>query len=1369
MIHTHSVPLWKRAATAAFLSILAFATTASADYNVDLSWPTDVDNVNYNVSDAQGNYVTSGQPNPADGSCTIQVPDGYTVDLSASYNSVWTWTKQDQVTVNGSDTSLTLTGDIYWFDFPMTEDGVNQPFTISDGNRLCALRDAVAHGYATGFAFVQTADIDMANEPPFEGIGKEDPLYPAPFSGTYNGGGYRIVNITLTDRDGAGIFNWVAGGTIENLTVENVSFEGTTGALRGGAIVGYADQGTTLRNLVAEGNFGTAAVPGTTDMAGIIAYAATDTFVKSCTNNATIHTVQGLLGGICAKTDDALHGSGTEVAFTDCCDKGFLDNHGAALYAVGGIVARVNAKTSLEGCHSDGTFYGTANASPTVRVGAIVGDALNGTLTDLGGNEAPDTVRMVGSRNPNCTVDGFQYATVSAGIATTVVPGLTLVSNTTYLLEGDVPNGTAVHTLANAGDFISFDTALGYSFAGVVDAAPGLAVSGSATGSVLTYSTAPIPTYTVEWKDGNGVTIYTETVQQGATPAYDYTHGIPPKTPTAQYTYTFDYKWYDGAATWNDGALPPAMANVTYEAQFSATVNQYPVTFHDWDGSLLASNTLAYGATPAYPTFAPTPSRPNTPSFTYTFLGWTNSVGLAVNLANETVTGPTTYGAEYQVMEVLYTITFLNWDGSLLDRQQLNYGVQPVYGGITNPPVRPGDRCYTSYGFWDWSEDGTSNSLVRPIPLVVSNATYRAVYTNGVPVKYHLDFLDGFTLGPQGQLVQGGTGTIYQASNWDYGAIPSYTNRNVALYRHSWSRFWYWEFTGNWIYEYDPAFTNAIVNGQSAFNPVLYSNVLHRVEADTKWYAVFKSVPSDEFRRPPYIIPVPDPDPHPPVVPVKPPKWWVWGGRFSSIRFGIGGYDDGEPLDISTTPEATVAVVDGEGTATFQGEWNQPTDWTLVATQGEDSGELTGRFYAKAETEWFCEETLGEVSGFGDNPVSGVAPESATPEGQQVRISMRLDVRASSAPAEAPDPGDARFGIAVLRCADGEGAAFHAYNGSTWVRLYGAIPVDGEADLLLVADMETLDARYYVNGASLWALENDEPVYAIPIGGTAKTLQAVGFSDPDGVVGPVVADYDVPYVAAIGETGYTNATETVAALVAADKADANAVAVELLADGIGGTVALAAGEAVTVLSGTFVSGLAFTAPDGASVETQDVEGGVKYYVASESGDETVTVTFVNDKGDAPAAQTIARGTVATEPQAPVADGFTFTGWFADAATDPFDFATLIDADLTLTAGWMPGGSGDLDPFAIGDNLPDGVKAVEVVGDAFLIRVVVPQGATATILQTSSLQEEFVPLTENVDYTSELGQDGVTTFILPIIPTIRPDFCTIELYKVRFSK
>jgi uncharacterized repeat protein (TIGR02543 family) len=67
--------------------------------------------------------------------------------------------------------------------------------------------------------------------------------------------------------------------------------------------------------------------------------------------------------------------------------------------------------------------------------------------------------------------------------------------------------------------------------------------------------------------------------------------------------------------------------------------------------------------------------------------------------------------------------------------------------------------------------------------------------------------------------------------------------------------------------------------------------------------------------------------------------------------------------------------------------------------------------------------------------------------------------------------------------------------------------------------------------------------------------------------------------------------------------------------------------------------------------------------------EAVTVTFVNDKGDAPAAQKIAKGATANEPEAPEAEGFLFAGWFAEGATEAFDFDTLVDADLTLTAAW----------------------------------------------------------------------------------------------------
>ena len=70
--------------------------------------------------------------------------------------------------------------------------------------------------------------------------------------------------------------------------------------------------------------------------------------------------------------------------------------------------------------------------------------------------------------------------------------------------------------------------------------------------------------------------------------------------------------------------------------------------------------------------------------------------------------------------------------------------------------------------------------------------------------------------------------------------------------------------------------------------------------------------------------------------------------------------------------------------------------------------------------------------------------------------------------------------------------------------------------------------------------------------------------------------------------------------------------------------------------------------------------------------EAVTVMFVNEKGDAPAAQVIAKGKTATKPADPAAvAGFRFDGWFAEGAEEAFDFTTPVAADLTLTAKWTP--------------------------------------------------------------------------------------------------
>lgn len=63
---------------------------------------------------------------------------------------------------------------------------------------------------------------------------------------------------------------------------------------------------------------------------------------------------------------------------------------------------------------------------------------------------------------------------------------------------------------------------------------------------------------------------------------------------------------------------------------------------------------------------------------------------------------------------------------------------------------------------------------------------------------------------------------------------------------------------------------------------------------------------------------------------------------------------------------------------------------------------------------------------------------------------------------------------------------------------------------------------------------------------------------------------------------------------------------------------------------------------------------------------TYTVTFAGDGVTAPA-QTVAAGGTAIRPRDPEKAGFVFEGWFASGADTPFDFATPITADITLTA------------------------------------------------------------------------------------------------------
>ena len=249
-----------------------------------------------------------------------------------------------------------------------------------------------------------------------------------------------------------------------------------------------------------------------------------------------------------------------------------------------------------------------------------------------------------------------------------------------------------------------------------------------------TYSST-INQYSIAFLNYDGTELQRNSINYGVTPAYN--GATPIKPATAQYTYTFK--------GWDKEILPVAAAE-TYVAQFDSVVNKYLITFTDEDGTtILQSDSVEYGLLPAYT--GATPAKLPTAQYTYSFSGWSPTVA--------EVAGPTTYTATYSSTINQYSIAFLNYDGTELQRSSINYGVTPAYNGAT--PTKPATVQYT-YTFKGWDKE---------ILPVAAAETYVAQF-DSVVNKYLITFTD-----------EDGT-TILQSDSVEYGLLPAYTGATPA-------------------------------------------------------------------------------------------------------------------------------------------------------------------------------------------------------------------------------------------------------------------------------------------------------------------------------------------------------------------------------------------------------------------------------------------------------------------------------------------------------------------------------------------------------------------------------------------------------------
>lgn len=163
-------------------------------------------------------------------------------------------------------------------------------------------------------------------------------------------------------------------------------------------------------------------------------------------------------------------------------------------------------------------------------------------------------------------------------------------------------------------------------------------------------------TYTVTWKNDDGSTLLEDiNVAYGTMPSYD--GATPTKPATAQYSYTFK-GWHIEIST--------VTGDITYEARYTETVNEYTVTWKNEDGTVLETDTTKFGSLPTYD--GATPTKPATAQYAFSFGGWDTAV--------LEVTGDVVYTAIYTEHIRSYTVTWVV--GSQTKTTVCEYGSTPI-------------------------------------------------------------------------------------------------------------------------------------------------------------------------------------------------------------------------------------------------------------------------------------------------------------------------------------------------------------------------------------------------------------------------------------------------------------------------------------------------------------------------------------------------------------------------------------------------------------------------------------------------------------------------------------------------------------------
>ena len=176
--------------------------------------------------------------------------------------------------------------------------------------------------------------------------------------------------------------------------------------------------------------------------------------------------------------------------------------------------------------------------------------------------------------------------------------------------------------------------------------------------------------YTVTFLNYNGDTIESKQWKYNDVPVCEI---VPTRAMDDSLVYTF--------AGW-DPEIVAVTKDADYTAVFDATPRLYTVTFLNYNGDTIESKQWKYNDVPVC---SVTPTRAADDSLAYTFAGWEPEI--------VAVTADAAYTARYTAERYVFTVTFYDWDFTVLSVQKVKKGEDAT------PPADPKREGYEFIGW----------------------------------------------------------------------------------------------------------------------------------------------------------------------------------------------------------------------------------------------------------------------------------------------------------------------------------------------------------------------------------------------------------------------------------------------------------------------------------------------------------------------------------------------------------------------------------------------------------------------------------------------------------------------------------------------